>query len=203
MTAFAAGVAALETLGFPHAIEFDVRRAADGALVVIHDATLRRVTGRRGRVARHTAAELRALGIPRLEEVFERFPGAEFHVEVKQRGIATQVRDAARARHVQERVIVSSFLWKELAPLGGSIRIALTAAFPTRRIVRAAVSAGAWAIHPEHRRTTAALVATAHEAGLKVNVWTVNTPRAYARTHRLGVDAVFTDNPFFLASGVR
>jgi len=31
-----------------------------------------------------------------------------------------------------------------------------------------------------------------------VNAWTVNTPRAYARMQRLGVDAVFSDNPFLL-----
>jgi glycerophosphoryl diester phosphodiesterase len=64
--------------------------------------------------------------------------------------------------------------------------------------VRAAAEAGAWAIHPDHRRTTRRFVDAAHAAGLRVHAWTVNTPRAYARMQRLGVDAVFSDNPFLL-----
>src|ERR1051326_8162901 len=74
LQAFAAGLAALEGLGFPPSVEFDVRRSADGGLVVIHDATLWRTAGVRGRVGRRTAVELRGLGIPRVEDVFERFP---------------------------------------------------------------------------------------------------------------------------------
>jgi glycerophosphoryl diester phosphodiesterase len=200
LAAFQAGIDALEDLGFPPAIEFDVRRSADGALVVFHDATLYRVTGMRGRVASHTAAELRTFGVPRVEEIFERFPNAEFHLEIKQRGIAACVSETVRAQGVAGRTIVSSFLWKELPPLRGRVRIALTTAFPTRRTVQSALDAGAWAIHPDYRRATAHLVEAAHEAGLRVNAWTVNTTRAYARMQRRGVDAVFSDNPFLLAS---
>jgi glycerophosphoryl diester phosphodiesterase len=200
LEAFAAGLDALEALGFARAIEFDVRRSADGVLVVIHDASLRRTNGIRGRVRIRTAEELRALGVPRVEDIFERFPATEFHLEIKERGIAEQVRRTIGRGSVADRVIVSSFLWKELAPLRGRTRLALTTAFPTRRVVRAALDAGAWAIHPEHHRATAALVVASHEAGLKVNAWTVNTPRAYARMQHLGVDAVFSDNPLLLVA---
>ncbi|MCL6705635.1 glycerophosphodiester phosphodiesterase family protein [Pseudomonas sp. R2.Fl] len=41
-------------------VELDVRRSADGALVVMHDATLERTTTCSGEVARHTLAQLRA-----------------------------------------------------------------------------------------------------------------------------------------------
>jgi glycerophosphoryl diester phosphodiesterase len=40
-------------------VELDVHLTTDGALAVIHDATLRRTTDRRGRVRTRTAAELR------------------------------------------------------------------------------------------------------------------------------------------------
>src|SRR5216110_1031137 len=93
LNAFAAGLQALEALGFPPSLEFDVRRSADGALVVIHDATLRRTADVRGRVRRCTALALRELGIPRVEEVFEHFPVAEFHMELKERGISGPARD--------------------------------------------------------------------------------------------------------------
>jgi glycerophosphoryl diester phosphodiesterase len=198
IAAFQAGIEALAALGFPPSIEFDVRHSADGELVVIHDATLRRATGVRGRVSDRTAAQLRVLGIPRVAELFDRFPTAEFHLEIKQRGIAAEVADLIRAKRAADRVIVSSFLWRELGPLRCHVRTALTTAFPTRRMVRAAAATGAWAIHPDHRRATARLVDAAHQAGLRVNAWTVNTPRAYARMQRIGVDAVFSDNPFLL-----
>src|SRR4051794_14867342 len=194
IAAFRAGIDALTELGFAPALEFDVRQSADGELVVVHDATLRRVFGMRGRVARSTAADLQSLGIPRLADVLTRFRHAECHVEVKVRGIARQVVETLRQTGSSDRVVVSSFLWKEIVPLAGQVRVALTTAFPTRRTVRAAVDAGAWAIHPEHRKTTVRLVDAAREAGLKVNAWTVNTARSYARMERLGVDAVFSDN---------
>jgi glycerophosphoryl diester phosphodiesterase len=198
--AFEAGLDVLARLQFPPAIEFDVRRAADGELVVIHDATLRRVFGVRGRVSRCDFDALSSLGVPRLVDLLQRFPTAECHVEIKERGIAHQVLAAIDATGAVPRTVVSSFLWKEVAPLAGQVRIAFTTAVPTARTVRAAVGAGAWAIHPEQRRTTVRLVDAAHAAGLKVNAWTVNTPRAYARMERLGVDAVFSDNPRFLVA---
>jgi glycerophosphoryl diester phosphodiesterase len=198
IAAFQSGMDALEELGDPPAIEFDVRRAADGAIVVVHDATLRRALALPDRVARLTADELSPLGVPRLEDVLRHFPTVECHIELKQRGIAFAVLDAIEAAHSADRVVVSSFLWRELPAIRDRVRIALTTAFPTRRTVRAAVDAGAWAIHPEHRKTTAVVVGAAHAEGLQVNAWTVNTRRAYARMVRLGVDAVFTDNPRFL-----
>src|SRR3954471_23590992 len=100
LPAFAAGLEALEALGFPPSLEFDVRRSADGALVVIHDATLRRTAGARGRVRRRTALELRAFGIPRVEEVFERFSTAEFHLEIKERGLSERVRRVVDAHRL-------------------------------------------------------------------------------------------------------
>jgi glycerophosphoryl diester phosphodiesterase len=179
--AFAAGIAALELLGFPPAIEFDVRRARDGRLVVIHDRTRRL-----------------ALDVPALTDVLDAFPDAELHLEVKEPGIVREVKRLLLDRGIEDRVIVSSFAWRELPVVAPELRFAFTSALPTRRTVRAAASAGAWAIHPDHRRTTRTLVAAARDAGLRVNAWTVNTPRAYARMQRLGVDAVFSDNPYFL-----
>jgi glycerophosphoryl diester phosphodiesterase len=198
IAAFQDGIDALARLGLPPALEFDVRRAADEVLVVVHDATLRRIFGVRGRIRTGTSADLAAFGIPTLRDVLGRFPGAECHIEIKERGIARRAMETVMETGSADRVVVSSFLWKEILPLARYVRIALTTAFPTRRTVGAAVEAKAWAIHPEQRKTTARLVDAAHAAGLKVNAWTVNTPRAYARMERLGVDAVFSDNPLLL-----
>ncbi|MCC7360725.1 MAG: hypothetical protein IT317_14685 [Anaerolineales bacterium] len=69
-------------------LELDVTLSADGVPVVIHDDTLDRTTDGRGRVARHTLAELKGLDagyaarfgskfagqrLPTLDEVFAAF----------------------------------------------------------------------------------------------------------------------------------
>src|SRR5271167_829930 len=41
-----------------YGVELDVQLSADGEAVVFHDATLKRMTGRQGRVADYTAADL-------------------------------------------------------------------------------------------------------------------------------------------------
>lgn len=51
-----------------HPIELDVHLTADGEVVVFHDDDLWRMTGRRGRVADATLAELRALPLSNTDE---------------------------------------------------------------------------------------------------------------------------------------
>jgi glycerophosphoryl diester phosphodiesterase len=199
LAAFEAGIEALREMGFAPAIEFDVRRAADERLVILHDATLRRTTGMRGRATRWSSAELAELGIPLLTDVLDRFPGAEFHIEIKEPGLGREVKNVVLGRGLEDRAIVSSFLWRELAVMSPEVRTALISGLPTRRMVKAAVELGAWAIHPAQRRTTRLLVDAAHAAGLRVNAWTVNTKMAYRRMARLEVDGVFSDNPRLLA----
>lgn len=93
-----------------HPIELDVHLTADGQVVVFHDEDLPRMTGRPGRVAEATLAELRALTlldtherIPSLDDVLERVNGrVPLLVELKARApigpLEQGVRDALRRR---------------------------------------------------------------------------------------------------------
>lgn len=85
-------------------LELDVHASRDGVVVVAHDETVDRMTGRQGRVCDHTFEELRELDagfgfvdsegarihsdrgikIPTLAEVFEAFPGVPLNIEIKQ-----------------------------------------------------------------------------------------------------------------------
>jgi glycerophosphoryl diester phosphodiesterase len=84
-------------LGF--GIELDVRLSADGEVVVFHDDTLKRVTGREGRAEDFTAAELAELsllgteeGIPTLKSVLECVGGrVPLLVEIKSGSIGQTV----------------------------------------------------------------------------------------------------------------
>ncbi|MHB8530979.1 MAG: glycerophosphodiester phosphodiesterase [Caulobacteraceae bacterium] len=74
-----------------YGIELDVHLSADGEAMVFHDATLERMTGRPGRIADHTVAELGAMRlagsqetIPTLAEVLTLVGHrAMVHIELK------------------------------------------------------------------------------------------------------------------------
>jgi glycerophosphoryl diester phosphodiesterase len=117
-------------LGAPY-LELDIHVSADGELVVIHDSSVSRTTGRRGRVENMTLAELRKLDagykfttdhgrtfpfrskglkIPTLNEVLENFPEMRITVELKptRDGVAEKLAEKLRLHHAEERVIVAS-----------------------------------------------------------------------------------------------
>ncbi|HEY8991866.1 MAG TPA: glycerophosphodiester phosphodiesterase [Luteolibacter sp.] len=190
-----------------HAVEIDVQ-LVDGHLVVFHDATLGRITGARGRLARTSFARLRELDagggerIPTLEEVCDAVDRRVLlQIELKGRHTADAVAAsiARRVRHCGWRYgdfLVSSFHHRELARLaGGPIPLGILYAKSPARFPRLASALGAVSIHCRPEYATPALLARAHERGLKVFVFTVNDRRAIARLRDLGVDGVFTDYP--------
>lgn len=87
-------------------IELDIRKSKDGVLVSIHDATLDRTTNGKGRVADHTADELRQLrlrrgnGGPNVVVTDEPLPTLEeMLLAVKQHGFVVHldIKDATHA----------------------------------------------------------------------------------------------------------
>jgi glycerophosphoryl diester phosphodiesterase len=113
-------------------VEMDARVAADGAIVVIHDATVDRTTDGIGPVAALTLAELRRLDagyrwspdggrsfpyrgrglrVPALEEVLERVPSVRMVVEMKQFEPPSAAALCALVRRsgMQRKVLVASF----------------------------------------------------------------------------------------------
>lgn len=86
-------------------LELDVRRTADGTLIVLHDATLDRTTDASGAVAGLSYAEILGadagarspgwegppLPVPTLAETLERYPAVEITLDVKDPGAAAAV----------------------------------------------------------------------------------------------------------------
>jgi glycerophosphoryl diester phosphodiesterase len=64
--------------------ELDVRLAADGIPVVVHDPAVVTPSGRRMRVAHLTAEELGRLGVPSLQQALDVLRGRPVMVEIKQ-----------------------------------------------------------------------------------------------------------------------
>jgi glycerophosphoryl diester phosphodiesterase len=190
-------------------LELDVRSAADGTLVVLHDATLARTAGDLRPVAGLTSADLLALDPARrpltLDEVLGRYGAdAAYLIEIKdpRPGDAERVAGALARHDLAGRASVQSFdrgVLHRLRAMDPSVPLALLyreSWLPAAvRHDLAEVAGWAAAIAPAAVSVDAALVLAAHRLGLTVQVWTVNDVAEMERLLALGVDALITDVP--------
>lgn len=185
-------------------VELDVRVGRDGSLLLHHDAHTAA-----GRPVAELSLDDRPPSMPTLAQALDVLEGCLVNIEIKNIPLedafdpACAVVDSVVAqlaeREGRDRVIVSSFhpetvdRVKLVAPqvaTGVLSWFAPTAA----QSVDLAIAGGHDAIHPHFAFVTEELVAAAHDAGLAVNVWTVNEPEDLASMAALGVDAVVTDD---------
>jgi glycerophosphoryl diester phosphodiesterase len=78
------------------------------------------------------------------------------------------------------------------------IRIGALVSGGPRRCVMFAEKAGAYAVHARMSMVDKRFVAAAHNRGLKLFVYTVNTGEDLQRMEDMGVDGIFTDYPDLL-----
>jgi glycerophosphoryl diester phosphodiesterase len=198
-------------------IELDVKLAADGQVVVIHDATVDRTTGSHGRVKDLSLAELRSLDagsffsekyrgekIPILEEVFESMGKRTFiNVELTNYNRVLWWRQCMLVKKfsLQKHVMFSSFLGSNLSKAR-----AYLPGVP-RGLLAFNGLLGIWArsfgftfgryhaLHPSLKDVTPEQVQRVHRLKRRVHVWTVNAAEDMRRLFGWGVDAIFTDDP--------
>lgn len=195
-------------------VEIDVRRSADGALVLHHDANLSD-----GRLVGATLRGDLPPSVPTLGEVLT--AGSWFvNIELKNdpeeptydpdgRLVGDVVAEVA-AHGAGGRVLLSSFDWDTVCRVRAEApELAVgwlvwtgTRGEPSAWVARVA-QAGMQAINPQDALVNAALVAAAHGAGLAVNVWTVDDPDRIRSLARLGVDAVITNDPATALAALR
>ncbi|MBN2150145.1 MAG: glycerophosphodiester phosphodiesterase [Candidatus Lokiarchaeota archaeon] len=195
-------------------IEFDVRRTKDDVLVVSHDASLERCGKTNARVDNSTLSELRAINlgsgqqIPTLEEVFRLCKGRiGMHLEIKGFGITPQIARMIREQCVESEVIASSFkhvelmrIKEEVSDLPCSIVVpaesyeGASPAVMEGTFLFKAMAFKATGIHVSQSCLSEELVKKAHDAGLYLNVWNVDSPIIWEACLEMGVDGVFTND---------
>ncbi len=191
-----------EAAAMADAIEIDVRRCGSGELVVIHDATVDRVTDGTGPVATQSQDELAALdvlgtgeGIPTLTEVLADIPDAiGVNVELKEPGTAQDTLDVLV--ETDHQVVVSSFAPTILADCRDTtpaVPRALITAEPGIESIETANEIDCDYFHPAVEVTTEHVVNEAHRAGMSVNVWTVDSRSTAEEMVALGVDGLIAD----------
>lgn len=177
-------------------IETDVRRLADGTLVLFHDDEIGGIP-----VEHFTFAELSAArpGAVKLESLRELHGDGELILEVKRRGYARELVDAVRDL---DRVVIASFdhrLVAELAGLrekfSGRYELGVTIAGMMVGGARYTRELGAQWLFPAHTFVDSELVAEFVEAGLNVVPWTPNSAPWWESFRNWGCHGVITDVP--------
>jgi glycerophosphoryl diester phosphodiesterase len=165
----------------------------------------------------------RRLGIARLSEVLDAFPGVPLNLDIKQTAPAVPAYEGLLARMLGaygriDDVIVASFddastaAFSELAPevgtaAGSGLLARAGAALLSGRLpdedvrteLRRHVAVQVPASYHGVRVADERLVSFAHETGLAVHVWTVDDPAEMASLLDAGVDGIMTDRPSVLA----
>lgn len=184
------------------ALELDVHLTLDRDLVVIHDDTLDRTYGRPGEVRKMTSAELREIGVPMLSDVLALPTDCKLVVEIKHpkggrhEGIEQILVDQLQRAGAEDRAIVISFdetSLKKMEQIEPELPTGLLYSGKPIDPKQVKQELGIDYLGPHFGAVTQSYVRKAHEAGLKVNPWTVNTPRDQRRMIELEVDAITTD----------
>src|SRR3954462_1453993 len=206
-------------LGYRY-LETDVQLTADGVLVAFHDATLERVTDRRGRLDSLSWAELSTARIGGrepiigLEDLLGAWPDVRFNLDIKAAGVLAPLVRAVRRLKVADRLCLASFSDARIAAarrlFGPSVCTALglrgvaalrLSSYSPRAAGLVRMGAGCAQV-PLHLGGRALVderfVAAAHDRGLQVHVWTVDTEDDVGALLDLGVDGVTTDRPAML-----
>jgi myo-inositol-1(or 4)-monophosphatase len=176
-------------------IELDIRRAADGAVVVVHDPTLERVWGSPLAVADATLAELAQIGVATLAEALA-CVDLPVMVDFTMADVVEPALAVISEADALERVLFSGGNvagHRRIRALAPAARIALTwtdrepppAALLEELVVEY--------FNPPWERVDAVIVDAMHDRGYKVSTWTVDDPREMRRVVDCGVDAVVTN----------
>lgn len=190
-----------------NAIELDVRKTKDNELVVIHDAEVDRTTNGKGLVSELTLSEIKKLStekgekIPTLEEALDFIDRkAKILVEIKEVGIEDKVLDIIRKKGLEDNVIIISFYeeaLKRIRELDDSIKTGLIYV-KHKDPVGSALLLKAQYLLPMYKFIYLPLLNKAHEKGLKIIAWTINTPEEAREYAKMGVDGIASDKPDIL-----
>jgi glycerophosphoryl diester phosphodiesterase len=189
------------------AIELDVRKTRDNQIVVIHDADVKRTTNGKGLVSELTLEQIKSFSteegekLPTLQEALDFLDKkVKVLIELKEVGVEEAVLSAVRERGLEKNVVIVSFLedaLQKVRELDKSVETGLIYAKHSNP-VKAALKLKANYLLALYRFTHSANVKKAHENGLKIIVWTINTPEEVEEYAEKGVDGIASDKPDIL-----
>ena len=183
-------------------IELDVHMA-DNQLIVIHDEDLSRTTNGIGRVSETAFSYLQSLDaglgerIPTLSEVLDLIEHrCNINIELKGQGTAIAVSALLQKRlSKHDQFLISSFDQTELVQMDTRYQRGAIFSQRTDSLVTNTLSLSADTLVVEHNLICSSIVDEAHNASLRVLVYTINDSKDIKDMLDLGVDGIFTDFP--------
>ena len=200
-------------------IELDVQMTRDGELVVAHDETVDRVSDGTGRIADLTLKELKKLHfnrthpeytkavIPTLKEVFELLRPTELDINIELKnslidypGLEKRVISLAAESFDLDRIIFSSFNHASMLRVKAIDPGLVCGLLYEASLIEPweyARRLGMDALHPHYAEviTPGGNCRKAHEAGIRIHTWTVNSPEMLEAVLREKADILITNYP--------
>lgn len=185
------------------AVELDVRRTADGVLVVHHNPNFD--DGRLIAAAIHSELPQH---VPTLGEALDACAGMWVNVEIKNdpsepdfdetESIADETIAHLVAREDDARWLISCFRMETVdrcRALAPQIPTAFLCVESPEGIADTLVKKGHLALHPWVKALTRATIDECHAAGVRVNTWTCDDPVRMAELIEWGIDGICTNVP--------
>jgi glycerophosphoryl diester phosphodiesterase len=193
-----------------HGIELDVRRTADGVLVVHHDASLSD-----GRVIVETAWRDVPDEVPTLGSALDACAGAWVNIEIKNSPddpdfdpddrVVPEVLAELAERGGNGRWLISSFRLATVDRchlVDPTVPTAWLVAEIEPGTIEMVARRGHVAVNPWEPTITAEQIAECHAAGVLVNGWTCNDPVRFLELASWGIDGLCTDVPDVMLAAV-
>lgn len=207
-------------------IETDLNMTKDERIVIIHDQRVDNTSNGTGRVMDYTLKELKKLDfgswmgegfsgerILTLEEfielTIEKIPALNLEIKncpIKYGGIGERVISVLREYDIIDRVVISSFdhaLIRRVKEIESNVVTGILYQAGLIDHITPAREAMADALHPDHSCVDADMVRAAREAGLYVNVWTVDDEERMEELVRMGVSGLISNVPDRLSRVVK
>lgn len=202
-----------------YGVELDVHLTRDGELVVAHDETVDRVSDGSGRIRDMTIAELKKLRfnrtfpeytnarIPTLKEVFDLLGPAGLYINIELKnsyidypGLEKKTIELAAREGMLDRIIFSSFnhySMLRVKDIDSSLYCGLLYEATLIEPWSYAKRLGMDALHPHFSEVLVpgGECERAHELGLEVNPWTVNSESDIRAVIAAGADHIISNYP--------
>ena len=186
------------------AIELDVHLSSDEEIMVIHDATVDRTTNKKGFVRSYSSKELKALGIPTLEDVL--------HLVNQKCIINIEIKDTCASQKVIQLIEkfinehywnyklfqISSFNWEvleEVAVINSKIALGVLTEDSIEKALAFAKKIKAHSINTNFKLLNHEKASLIHANGFKIYTWTVNSIKDITFIKSLNIDGIISDFP--------
>lgn len=199
-------------------IETDVQLTKDGVLILIHDEKINRTTNGTGWIKDYSCKKLSKLDagswlskefteerIPTAEELISLVKNKDIIINfelknsiVPYEGMEEKILSLIYKHNMQHKVVLSSFNHYSMAKcreISKEIKTGILYAEGLYRPYAYAKTLGANAIHPSYQVINEEVVRESQEAGIDVNIYTVNDEKHMRHFLNMKVDGIITNFP--------